>query len=118
MGPSHELQFVIVNWQSTNIQAAASYLRERIASGASDARTKAVYEGLLDVLDPTRRTVRLQRELAATKASVPVQAARDRRAMRERRLASDRRKIDLGSPTGVERRGQGDRRTGRERRNS
>ena len=38
------------------------YMRERMAAGATDVRTKAVYEGLLDVLDPTRRTARLQRE--------------------------------------------------------
>src|SRR5437773_986339 len=51
-----------MTWQQTNIQAAAAYLRERIAAGAVDARTKAVYEGLLEVLDPTRRAARVQRE--------------------------------------------------------
>jgi hypothetical protein len=74
-----------------------------------------VYEGLLDVLDPSRRTVRLQRERAAATAAVPVQASRERRATHERRSA-DRRKLNSGSPTGVERRQQ-DRRTGRDRRN-
>ncbi len=39
-------------WQRSNIQAAAAYLRERMAQGATDSRTKAIYEGLLDVLEP------------------------------------------------------------------
>jgi hypothetical protein len=101
------------NWQRANIQAAASYLREVIAKGA-DARAKLVYEGLLDILDPARRTVRLQRERAAVAAAVPVPAARERRATHERRGA-ERRKANVGSPTGVERRRK-DRRSGRDRR--
>ena len=103
------------NWQRANIQLAASYLREVLAKGA-DPRAKAAYEGLLDVLDPARRTARLQRERAAVAAAVPVQAARERRAQRERR-AADRRRMNLGSPTGVERR-RGERRSGRDRRDS
>ncbi len=102
------------NWQRANIQLAASYLREVLAR-AADPRAKAAYEGLLDVLDPARRTARLQRERAAVTAAVPVQAARERRATHERR-AAERRKMSLGSPTGGERR-QGERRTGRDRRN-
>jgi hypothetical protein len=101
------------NWQRANIQAAASYLREVIAKGA-DARAKLVYEGLLDVLDPARRTARLQRERAAVAASVPVPPARERRATHERRSA-ERRKADVGSPTGLDRR-QRERRSGRDRR--
>jgi len=104
-------------WERANIQAAASYLRERMSQGAIDAKTKAVYEGLLEVLDPTRRTTRIQRELAsATKAAVTVQANRERRSAAERRR-EDRRKANLGSPTGVERRTGKERRTGRDRRN-
>jgi hypothetical protein len=102
------------NWQRANIQAAASYLREVMARTPADSRLKLVYEGLLDVLDPSRRTARLQRERAATAATVPVQASRERRATHERRLA-DRRKVNSGSPTGVERR-QNRRRTGPDRR--
>jgi len=101
------------NWQRANIQAAASYLREVFAK-SSDTRARLVYEGLLDVLDPARRTARLQRERAAVAASVPVPAARERRATHERRSV-DRRKADVGNPTGAERR-QRDRRTGRDRR--
>lgn len=101
------------SWQRENIQLAARYLREVLSRGA-EPRAKAAYEALLDVLDPARRVARLQRERAAVAAAVPVHAARERRAVHERR-ASDRRTVDLGSPTGVERR-VGDRRTGRDRR--
>jgi hypothetical protein len=103
------------NWQRANIQLAASYLREVLAK-AADPRAKVAYEGLLDVLDPARRTARLRRERATTAANVPAPAAGERRALRERR-AAERRKVNLGSPTGVERR-QAERRTGRDRRNN
>jgi hypothetical protein len=104
-------------WQRATIQAAALYLRERISQGDSDAKTKAIYEGLLEVLDPPRRAVRLQREMAAAaKAAVVVKAAAERRASAERRRREDRRKQNLGSPTGVERRSGVDRRAGRDRR--
>ena len=74
--------------------------------------TKAIYEGLLEVLDPTRRATRLQRELAAAaKAAVTVQEARDRRAMADRRRHDDRRQGILGNPTGAERRRGVDRRS-------
>ena len=105
-------------WERANIQAAASYMRERMTQGAIDAKTKAVYEGLLDVLDPTRRAARVQRELsAAAKAAVTVQANRERRAAAERRRLADRRKQNLGSPVGAERRAGVERRAGRDRRN-
>jgi hypothetical protein len=104
-----------MSWQRANVQAAATYLRERIAAGADDARTRAIYEGLLEVLDPTRRALRVQREAAgAAKAAVSVNPERDRRGS-ERRRGHDRRKVNLGSPTGVERR-RNDRRTGGDRR--
>jgi hypothetical protein len=102
------------NWQRANIQAAASYLREVMGRTPGDGRAKVVYEGLLDVLDPSRRTARLQRERAAATAAVPVQASRERRATHERR-SKDRRQVNTGSPTGVERRQQ-ERRTGPDRR--
>ena len=105
-----------MSWQSTNVQAAAGYMRERIAAGDSSARTKAIYDGLLEVLDPTRRATRVQREMAAaTKiAAAAVKAERDRRAAERR--GQDRRRMNLGNPTGVERR-LGNRRAGDERRN-
>jgi hypothetical protein len=43
-----------MNWQHLNILAATNYLREGIASGVPDPHAKEVYEGLLDVLDPSR----------------------------------------------------------------
>jgi len=104
-------------WERANLQAAASYLRERISSGAIDPRTRAVYEGLLDVLDPTRRATRVQREMAAAaKAAATVQLNRERREQDERRRLADRRKRNLGSPIGGERRRGAERRAGRDRR--
>jgi hypothetical protein len=106
-----------VSWQSVNIQAAASYLRGQISSGDDSARTRAIYEGLLEVLDPTRRASRVQREMStATKAAAAaaLQVERDRRAAERRRR--DRRRANLGSPTGVERR-RAQRRAGQDRRN-
>jgi len=106
-----------MTWQRTNIQAAAAYLRERMAAGATDARTRAVYEGLLEVLDPTRRTARVQRENAdAAKAAVAVQAERDRRNQMDRRGYNNRRLVNLGPPRPGERRGGTERRAGRDRR--
>jgi hypothetical protein len=108
---------VVVNWQRTNIQTAATYLRERIAAGTTDFRTKAVYEGLLDVLEPTRRTVRMQRELAeAAKGAAAAQVARPTRSRMERRQRRDRRVASLEPPGGVDRRRVPDRRAGRDRR--
>jgi hypothetical protein len=105
-----------MDWQRANIQAAAGYLRDRIAGGASDPRTRAVYEGLLEVLDPSRRRLRLQREAAAAaQAAATVPTARERRATPERR-GRDRRRVNLGPPDGIERRTGGDRRGGRDRR--
>jgi hypothetical protein len=75
------------NWQRANIQAAASYLREVMGRTPGDGRAKVVYEG---------------------------QASRERRATHERR-SKDRRQVNTGSPTGVERRQQ-ERRTGPDRR--
>jgi hypothetical protein len=105
-----------MNWQRTNIQAAVAYLRERIAAGATDVRTKAIYEGLMDVLEPNRRVLRVQREMAdAVKSAVPVPPARERRTRVERR-DRDRRAANLAPPHDVERRRLPDRRAGRDRR--
>ena len=101
-----------MSWQRDNVQAAATFIRERIAAGDSTPKTRSIYEGLLEVLDPNRRTARLQREShAAAKAAVTIKM--ERRGAERRR--EDRRKVNLGSPTGVERR-KGDRRSGRDRR--
>ena len=108
-----------MTWQQANIQAAAAYMRERIAGGATDPKTIAVYEGLIEVLDPPRRGPHgLQRESAiAAKAAVAVQSERDRRARNERRAPRDRRRASAGALQGVERRGLPERRSGVDRRN-
>ena len=105
----------VTSWQRANIQAAASYMRERISQGATDVKTKAIYDGLLEVLDPTRRATRIQREMAtAARAAVTVKAAPT--PGRGRAPPAGRwRRVNLGNPTGAERR-RIDRRTGRDRR--
>jgi hypothetical protein len=106
-----------MSWQRANIQAAVTYLREQMQAGpaSTDARVKVIFEGLIEVLEPARRTLRLQREAAATKSSVPVAVARERRQRVERRGQPDRRLANLGPPGGVERR-SADRRAGQDRR--
>ena len=99
-----------VSWQSTNIQAAATFLRARIAAGDDSPTTKAIYQGLLEVLDPTRRTSRVQREMAAAVALKAERRAAERRRLSDRRKAS----ADLRE---VERRFGTDRRSGGDRRN-
>lgn len=100
-------------WQRANVLAAAQYLREVVSRSPGDVKAQAVYQGLLEVLEPARRTLRQQRELSeAARSSVMM---REKRTGTERRR-SDRRRVNLGSPTGTERR-KSDRRTGRDRRN-
>jgi hypothetical protein len=100
-------------WQRANIMAAANFMREQLALNPADRRVMSLYEGLLEVLDPSRRTLRVQRELAAVSlAAAPVKM--ERRA-RERRLG-DRRQVNLGPPPSGERRSGIDRRTGQDRR--
>jgi hypothetical protein len=98
-------------WQRANVIAAAAYFREVLAREPDNARVKALYDGLLEVLDPTRRAVRLQRELA----SATTAATKERRS-RERRSGGDRRQRPLEGLGELERRSGVDRRTGRDRR--
>jgi len=100
-------------WQRANIMAAASYLREIMVREPENQRVRAVYEGLLEVMDPTRRVVRQQRELATATT-----AAKQERRRGDRRAQRDRRQVARAAPTGVERRAGTDRRTGRDRRKS
>ena len=66
-------------WQRTNLLAAFNYLKD-LARASKDARSGQLAQGLYEVLDPTRRTIRLQREAAqAATAAVSVSAARERR---------------------------------------
>jgi hypothetical protein len=99
-------------WQRTNVLAAAEYLREVMQRSPEDTKARVVYEGLLEALDPVRRATRLQRELSAARAAVPI---KERRATSDRRSGGDRRTATAAPPGNVERRVQ-QRRTGRDRR--
>ena len=99
-------------WQRDAILKAAQLIRDRFGNPPADPVAKLAHDGLLEVLDPARRTVRLQREMGeATRKAA--QTARAERRARERR-ANDRRKANQGLPSGVERR-TGDRRAGERR---
>ena len=81
-----------VNWQHLHILSATNYLRERIASGAPDARAKEVYEGLLDVLHPSRVEARLKSAAAAPEAPVTPPAAPARRKPAKRAPPAKRKR--------------------------
>jgi hypothetical protein len=98
-------------WQRAAITAATTYLREVLARQPDDLRVKALYEGLLEVLEPNRRVLRLQRELSDAHG-IPIQ---ERRRV-ERRTGVDRRRKVLELPEELERRGQSDRRRNPDRR--
>lgn len=101
-------------WQRANVLAAAQYLRDIVSRSPGDTKAQAVYQGLLEVLEPARRAIRQQRELSeAARSSVTM---REKRGGTERRRSSDRRRVNLGPPAGVERR-KSERRSGRDRRN-
>jgi C4-dicarboxylate-specific signal transduction histidine kinase len=101
-------------WQREAVLKAAQLLRDRFGSPPVDAQARAAHDQLLEVLDPARRTVRLQRELSqATRKAA--QTERTERRARERR-ATDRRKVNLGPPPGHPERRTGERRS-TERRN-
>lgn len=102
----------LTGWQRANVLAAAHYLRDVLQDAPADQRTRAIYEGLLEALEPARRAVRQQREMAEA-AKSPV-TFRDKRRS-ERRAGADRRRADLGPPGGIERR-KNDRRRGSDRR--
>jgi hypothetical protein len=102
----------VSGWQRAHVLAAAEYLREVVNAGGGDRKARTAYEGLLEVLEPARRAVRMQRELSATRASVPI---KERRGTPDRRTGRDRRVVSLGPPGGVERR-RTIRRSGRDRR--
>ena len=100
-------------WQRDAILKATQFIRERFGNPPADAAAKAAYDVLLEVLDPARRAVRLQREMseAARKAA---QTERAERRARDRR-AKDRRKANLPPPAGVGERRKGDRRAANRR---
>jgi hypothetical protein len=102
-------------WQRTNVIAAATCLREQIARAPEDQKLRAAYDGLLDLLDPSRMLVRRQRQMADA-ARQAASAIRNERRTMERRSLATRRKMNLGPPPpGAERR-RSERRTGADRR--
>lgn len=102
----------LTGWQRANVLAAAQYVRDLLLKTPTDVKGRAVYEGLLEVLEPTRRVARQQREMAeAAKVAARI---REQRSGRDRRTA-ERRKVNLGAPSGGERRNT-ERRSGRDRR--
>ena len=105
-----------MDWERSAIEAAAAYLREMIEAGATDVRTQSVYEGLLDVLDPTRHASRIELAVSADAFAVIQYSMRERRGKIDRRGHTDRRLINLGAPATGERRSGGDRRALADRR--
>jgi hypothetical protein len=102
-------------WQRANVVAAANCLREQIARAPEDSKLRAAYEGLLDLLDPSRMLARKQRQMADA-ARQAATALKNERRTTERRAGADRRKANLGPPPpGVERR-RTERRSGGDRR--
>lgn len=88
-------------WQRQAVLAAAAFLREHHGSSAN-SRAKAVHDGLLEVVEPNRRAVRLQREMS--KSLDDAGASTHTGAGHERRRGADRRIENRGAPMGIERR--------------
>jgi hypothetical protein len=100
-------------WQRANILAALNFLKD-VGRLGQNPQAQSLAQGLMEVLEPSRRTIRLQRE-AAQAAAAGAQAGRERR-QRDRRKSGERRNQQLPY-TGPERRSGRDRRSG-ERRSS
>lgn len=104
----------LAGWQRDAILKASQLIRDRFGNPPVDPLARSAHDGLLEVLDPVRRTVRLQKEMSEATRKAAITARAERRA-RERR-ANERRKANLGPPAGVGERRRGERRAG-ERRN-
>jgi hypothetical protein len=96
----------LTTWQRAHILAAVTYLKD-MGRLIENPQASMLAQGLMEVLDPSKRTIRLQRE-AARAATAGAQAGRERRMGRDRR-GTDRRKqqVPFDGP---------DRRSGRDRR--
>ena len=101
-------------WQREAILKAAQLMRERLGGPPADPEAMAALEGLLEVLDPPRRTVRLQKEISEVTRQSALTESTERR-QKERR-GRDRRRVDLGPPPGTPERRKGPTRVG-DRRN-
>jgi hypothetical protein len=101
-------RMTLTPWQRANILAALNYLKD-LARIGQNPQAQTLAQGLMEVLEPSRRTIRLQRE-AAQAATAGAQAGRERR-QRDRRRSAERRTQQLPY-TGPERRTGRDRRSG------
>ena len=90
-------------WQRQAVLAAAALLRHRFNATPDDNRARTVHDALLEVVEPTRRAVRLQRELSADASDAALMLRSERRG-RGRRGGIDRRLWEFGPPRGQERR--------------
>ena len=106
-------------WQREAILKAAAFIREKYGNPPLDPNARTAHDGLLEVLDPARRTVRLQKEMSEATRKAALTEKAERRANRERR-AADRRKVNLGPPHGwpERRKGGPDRRNAERRKRS
>jgi len=105
---------VLQGWQRTNVIAAANCLREQIARTPDDPKLRAAYEGLLDVLDPSRLLARKQREQADAARQAATAVKNERRRLERR--AAERRKMNLGPPPPNAERRRAERRLTKDRR--
>ena len=101
-------------WQREAILKATQLLRDRFGNPPNDPQVRVAHDALLEVLEPARRTERLQREMSEATRKAAMHEKSERRT-RERR-GKDRRKVDIGAPPGTSNRRQGERRKG-DRRN-
>jgi hypothetical protein len=99
-------------WQRAHIVSAAEYVRDVARENPRDGRARAVYDGLLEVLEPSRRMARQYHERYPPSAGAG--SMWDQRSGRERRL-TDRRGTDAG-PVLEEERRRAQRRSGADRR--
>jgi hypothetical protein len=97
-------------WQRANVLAAVNYLKDIVRVG-QNPQAHALAQGLMEVLEPSRRTIRLQRE-AAQAATVSARNSPQREG--ERRRGADRRTTSVVH-AGPERRTGRDRRSGERR---
>ena len=100
-------------WQREAIMKAAQLLRDKFGDPPTDAEARLAHDGLLEVLEPARRTVRLQKEVSEATRKTALSEKTERR-VRERR-GLDRRKVNIGPPPGIDERRKSDRRQGERR---
>lgn len=93
---------VLHPWQRTNVIAAANSLRQQISRTPEDQKVRAAYEGLLDLLDPSRVLARKQREMAQATRQAAAAIKTERRS--QERRTTERRKGAPGTPNAGERR--------------